>query len=165
MTLFKKSSTPLSDKLKGAIENISVDVFGYEKTITKTLIKRLEFYSKKIKKPVEGIHLKIYLRNYENKYIVKAFLSDRNKAILTINTKDLVSFFLNESNSYLIDNDKITHSIKDYLYEFAQANKIDNEFISISIYNKDKNIEVQAFNKLHFVKLISLTSLIKHFKK
>lgn len=165
MTLFKKSSSSLSNKLRETIDDISVDIFGYEKTITKTIRKRTEYHAKKLKIPVEGLHLKIYLKNSNNSHIVKAFLCHNSKAILSISSGELTCFFINEDASYLIDDNKIAHSIKQYFYDFARANKVDEKLISIGIYNREKNIEIHAFNKLDFMKSISLTTLIKYFKK
>ncbi|GAK75675.1 hypothetical protein JCM19296_1267 [Nonlabens ulvanivorans] len=59
---------------------------------------------------------------------------------------------------------KVAFSIKQYLKEFAEANRIDEESVRIWIHLKDDKVQVRAFQNEEFIKQIPLNSLIKYFK-
>lgn len=59
---------------------------------------------------------------------------------------------------------KVAFSIKKYIKEFADANRIDEESTRIWIQVKGSKVQVRAFHNQEFIKAIPLNSLIKYFK-
>jgi hypothetical protein len=157
----KKGLNTFSQKIKDAVTDLSVDIFGYQKMVTKNIIQNTEFISSKIKIPKERLFLKIFQKDHR----IKAFLFNQSKAIQVIPTNELAYFFIDRETAELerIQN-KIAFSIKQYLNDFATSNMLDVESIAIWIHVKDDKVTIQAFQKVQFVKEISMSSLIKFFR-
>jgi len=160
----KKSVNVLStfsQKVKDAVTDLSVDIFGYQKMVTNNIIQNTEFISNKINIPKERLFLKIFQKDH----IIKAFLFNQSKAIQVIPTSELAYFFVDRKTAELsrIQN-KIAFSIKKYLSDFSLENNIDTDSIDIWIHVKDEKVSIQAFEKDQFIKEISMGSLIKFFR-
>ncbi len=161
MPLFKKN-TSLGVKLKEAVIDLSVDVFGYEKIISDNIINHTEIYAEKLRIPSKRLSLRIFQKNHT----IKAFLYDQNKALLLIPNEELAYFFIDKGAAQITGTaNKIAFNIKQYLKDFASANKIAEESIRIWINTTDDLVEVRAFKNQEFQGTISLNSLIKYFKK
>ncbi len=160
----KKSNNVLdtfSQKVKDAVTDLSVDIFGYQKVITKNIISNTAYISTKIKIPKERLFLKIFQKDH----IIKAFLFNQSKAIQVIPINELAYFFVDRETAELsrIQN-KIAFSIKKYLSDFSAENNIDTDSIDIWIHVKDEKVTIQAFQKDQFIKEIPMGSLIKFFR-
>ena len=156
-----KQKRSLSDKLKGAVTDLSVDIFGYEKMVSKNIIRRTTYISQRLKVPKERLFIRIFQSNHQ----IKSFLYDKDKPLSIIATEDLSYFFLDEQTASLGSlKNKIAFSIKQYLKDFAEANRIDEQSVRIWIHIKDEQVQVRAFQNEEFIKEISLNSLIKYFK-
>ncbi|WP_430409198.1 hypothetical protein [Kordia sp.] len=160
----KKSNNSLatfSQKVKDAVTDLSVDVFGYQKIVTKNIITNIEFISNKTKIPKARLFLKIYQKDHS----IKAFLFDQSKAIQAIPTKELANFFIDRETAELsrIQN-KIAFSIKKYLNDFSVKNNLDIEKLAIWIYVKNEEVIIHAFHNDQFISKISMGSLIKFFR-
>lgn len=161
MNLFKKNDASLSKKLKGALTDLSVDIFGYEKMVTKNIVNRTDYISKRLRVPRERLYIRIFQK--DNK--IKSFLYDQNKPLTIIPTEELAYFFMEEQMAKLSNTqNKISHSIKQYLKEFATANRIHEERVRVWIHIKEEKVVVRAFLDEEFIKAIPLNSLIKYFK-
>ena len=53
MNPFKKNDASLSKKLKGALTDLTVDIFGYEKMVTKNITNRTNYISHRLQIPNE----------------------------------------------------------------------------------------------------------------
>lgn len=160
----KKSNNSLatfSQKVKDAVTDLSVDIFGYQKIVTKNIIANTQFISNKIKIPKERLFLKIYQKDHS----IKAFLFNHSKAIQVIPTNELAYFFVDRETSELsrIQN-KIAFSIKKYLNDFSMTNKLNVESIDIWIHVKNDKVIINVFQKDQFIKEISMSKLIKFFR-
>ncbi len=157
----KQQNRNLSAKLKGALTDLSVDIFGYEKMVSKNIISRTTYISNRIQVPKE----RLFIRIFQVEHKIKSLLYDKDKPLSTIPTEDLTYFFLDEQTAALgsIKN-KIAFSIKQYLKDFAEANRIDDHRVRIWIHVKDEQVHVRAFHNEEFIKQIPLNSLIKYFK-
>lgn len=161
MNLFNKKDTSLGKKLKGALTDLSVDVFGYEKMVTKNIINRTDYISKRLHVPRE----RLYIRIFQKEHKIKSFLYDQNKPLTAIPTEELAYFFMEEQMAKLSNTqNKISNSIKQYLNEFANANRIHEERVRVWIHIKEEKVVVRAFQDEEFIKAIPLNLLIKYFK-
>lgn len=156
-----KQNSTIKAKLKGALTDLSVDIFGYEKMVSKNIIKRTTYISNRIHIPKE----RLFIRLFQTEHQIKSLLYDNDKPLSSIPTEDLTYFFLDEQTASLgsIKN-KIAFSIKQYLKDFAEANRIDDHSVRIWIHVKDEKVHVRAFQNEEFIKQIPLNSLIKYFK-
>ncbi|MEQ3664191.1 MULTISPECIES: hypothetical protein [Flavobacteriaceae] len=161
MNPFKKNDASLSKKLKGALTDLTVDIFGYEKMVTKTITNRTNYISNRLQIPKD----RLYIRIFQKDHIIRSFLYNQSKPVSAIPTQELTYFFMEEQLAQL-DNvqNKVAFSIKQYLKEFAEANRIDEESVRIWIHLKDDKVQVRAFQNEEFIKQIPLNSLIKYFK-
>ncbi|WP_407264916.1 hypothetical protein R5N98_12680 [Tenacibaculum maritimum] len=161
MNPLKKKNGALGRKLKGALTDLSVDIFGYEKMVTKNIVNRTDYISKRLEISKERLYIRIFQKNHS----IKSFLYDKDKPITAIPTGELTYFFLEEQIAQLGDyQNKVAFSIKKYIKEFADANRMDEESIRIWIHVKDAKVYVRAFQGEEFIKALPLNSLIKYFK-
>ncbi len=162
MTLLKKSTSSLSNKLKGAVTDLSIDIFGYEKMITKNIISHTNEYAKRLHLPLENLHLKIL----QNNGAVRAYLCNKETPLLLIPTEELALFFISPGLGELSDTgNKINSSIMKYLKEFSKKQELEEKSVRIWIRTKGKTVDVFAFEYGDFLETVSLNSLIKFFKK
>lgn len=161
MNPFKKKNASLSKKLKGALTDLTVDVFGYEKMVTENFTNRTNYISKRLQIPKD----RLYIRIFQKDHIIRSFLYNQSKPVSAIPTEELTYFFMEEQTAQLgsVQN-KVAFSIKQYLKEFAEANRIDQESVCIWIHVKEDKVQVRAFQNGEFIKQIPLNSLIKYFK-
>lgn len=157
----KNTLNTFSQKIRNAVTDLSVDIFGYQKMVTKNIIKNTEFISNKTKVPKSRLLLKIF----QKEHTIKAFLFDQSKAIQAIPTNELAYFFIDRETAELerIQN-KIAFSIKKYLNDFAVKNSLNIENIAIWIHVKNDIVIIRAFHDDQFVSEISMGSLIKFFR-
>jgi hypothetical protein len=159
--IFKKKNVALTNKLKGAIAEISIDVFGYEKKISQNIISYTEHIATWQQIPVE----RLYLRIYQQQHKVLSYLYDQDELMKEIPTDELAYFFLEDSIAGLPNvRNKIAFSIKKYLKEFATANHICDQDVQIWLNVKQRVVTVKSFHNENYIKEISLLSLIKYFK-
>ena len=157
--LFKKSS--IATKVKEAFSDISVDIFGYEKMITKNILRHTEHISKNLHIPSE----RLFIRIFQKEHTLGVFLYDQTKPLQAISTKELCYFFLDQATASMENiHNKMGFSIKKYLKEFADANRMDPERVRIWIHTKDGKVIVRAFDNNQYIKEIPLPSLITFFK-
>lgn len=157
----KTSKNTFSQKIRNAVTDLSVDIFGYQKMVTKNIIQNTEFIANKTKIPKARLFLKIF----QKEHAIKAFLFDQSKAIQAIPTKELAYFFIDRETAELsrVQN-KIAFSIKKYLNDFAVKNSLNVENLAILIHVKNDKVMIQAFDNDQFINEISMGSLIKFFK-
>lgn len=161
MNQINKKKSPLGRKLKGALADLSVDIFGYEKAVSKNIVRRTNYIAKRLDIPRE--HL--FIRIFQKEHVIKSFLYEQSKPLSVIPTGELTYFFLEEQMASLQNlQNKIAFSIKQYLKDFAEANRIDEQSVRIWIHVKGDKVLVRAFQGEEFIKQIPLNSLIKYFK-
>lgn len=161
MNPLKKKNSSLGRKLKGALTDLSIDIFGYENMVTKNISNRIDYISRRLEIPKEQLYIRIFQKNHN----IKSFLYDQSKPITAIPTGELTYFFMEEQIAQLGDyQNKVAFSIKKYIKEFADANRIDEESTRIWIHVKGSKVQVRAFHNQEFIKAIPLNSLIKYFK-
>lgn len=158
----QKKRASLNDKLKGVLTDLSVDIFGYEKKVTKNILNQMEFISEKINLPKEKLSLQIFQKDNA----IRAFLYYKNKPLYVIPVKELSHFFMDKGLASLESvKEKIELNLKKYIIEFTDENFLYPEGLCFWIHVKESaNIQVEAYNNSEFFKEIPLISLIKYFK-
>lgn len=162
MTQKRHTKTTLGTKLKAALTDVSVDIFGYEKRVSQNIIKRTTYISNRIQVPKARLFIRIFQVNHS----IKAFLYEQDKPISSIPTEDLAYFFLDEQMATLEGvKHKIAFNIKQYFKDFAEANRMDEHSVRIWMHLHEDQVQIRAFQNETFIKHIPLLSLIKYFKQ
>lgn len=152
----RKKNTAIGEKLKGALTNLSVDVFGYETIISKNIIKHTSFIASKLNKNKSALTIRIF----QKKNVLKALLYEWITPISIVSMPELSRFFTQET----INSMKMEQSIKNYLNDFSDRFELDQERIYIEISTNEKVVTIQAFYDGEFLQRIALNTLIKYFK-
>lgn len=157
----KKNNRSLNEKLKDALSNLHVDLFDYEKRVTTNFLNHIALVSEELKIPKECLYLRI--RKKDKK--IQAFLYHQNKLLQAISMDDLAFYFVDISIAILINSEKkIAKPISTFLEKLSKANRLTEEQVCIWINAQGDTVLVKSFNGDAFIKDISLTALIKHFK-
>ncbi|WP_010180404.1 hypothetical protein [Aquimarina agarilytica] len=162
MTLLKGKSS-LSKKLKEAVADLSVDIFGYEKTVRSNIINHTCWYSDKLRISSERLQLRIFLHRGS----VKAFLHDEKRALMVLTPKELVPFFMDTSLVELDErlSKKVVSGIVSYLKNYATNENIPLEYLRVRIGVKEQEIQVNMFSYATHLETIPLKQIIKYFKR
>ncbi|WP_046758019.1 hypothetical protein [Kordia jejudonensis] len=156
-----KKSKSLRQKLKEAVTDLTVDIFGYQKKISDNIISHTGLISKQIMIPKERLFLKVFQKDH----IIKAFIFNQSRAIQVVPIKKLAHFFMDRESANIPSfQNKIAFGIKKYLKDFSEENNLDVEAIDVWIHVKDDKIMIQAFSSDQFIQDISISSLIKFFR-
>ena len=83
MNPFKKNDASLSKKLKGALTDLTVDIFGYEKMVTKNITNRTNYISNRLQIPKD----RLYIRIFQKDHIIRSFLYNQSKPVSAIPTQ------------------------------------------------------------------------------
>ncbi|MEO9870393.1 MAG: hypothetical protein ABJQ69_03760 [Ekhidna sp.] len=144
------------------MSTVSVDLFGYEKNVTKNVIKYFEKVSVEQCAPVSQLFIRIYR---ESPGTVRVFLHQNGKILKEIPVGELVCFFAGEGISKLLGIElKVIDSVSRYLEEFAKANEMHLDQLCILISYNQKQVEVNAYNRNKHEQDIPLIELVKYFK-
>lgn len=158
----QKKPPTITEKIKSYMSNISVDVFGYEKKVTKNIIQYFKKISLDERIPVSHLFIRIYREGTT----VRVFLHRNGKILKEVPVGDLVYFFAGESASQLLGIElKVIGSVSRYLEEFAKTNEIVLELLNVLISCDGKVVAVGAYNKNEHTQDIPLVELIKYFKQ
>lgn len=155
-----KSNKTLNEKLKEALSNLSIDLFGYEKQVTANFLNYITTVSERLKIPKSCLYIRI--RKKDKK--IQAFLYHQNQLQQAIPIEDLAFYFVNPNTAVLINIQKrIINPINTYLEKLASTNRLTEEQACIWMNAQNDIVFVKAFNGDTFIKDISLASLIKKY--
>lgn len=151
----------LKQKLQNAVENISVDVFGYEKKITKNVVQYLNKAARDHSIPYEQLFVRIVKQNVT----VRVFLHHNGRQLNEIPVKELVHFFAGQGAADLLGlESKVVESVGKYLDELSKNNEIPLNKLHIRISGSGKKAVVEAYNGHEYAKDIPIKNLVKYFK-
>ena len=151
----------LKQKLQSAVENISVDIFGYENKITKNVVQYLNKAARDYKIPYEQLFARIVKQNVT----VRVFLHHQGKQLNEIPVKELLRFFAGQEASDLIGMEsKVVGSVSKYLDMLSKENEIQLDLLHVRISGSGNKAMVEAYNGHQFAKEIPIKNLVKFFK-
>ena len=151
----------LKDKLKNAVENISVDVFGYEKKVSKNVMQYLTKASREEHVPLGQLFARILIKGNT----VRVYLHHQGKLLKEIPVKELVYFFAGQGAADLLGiESKVVESVKTYINELSKQHEVYDDQLQIRIATDEKKVIVGAYNHMAFIKEIPVKELVKYFK-
>ncbi len=152
----------LAQKLKKVIGNINVDVFGYEKNVTRNIQSYFDRLAKETGMPKDQIIIRIF-RDYGQ---ISVCVHRHGKRIKQIPVSELVTLFTNINPSGLPHlEQKALSGIKDFMLEYCKTHLIHPDNLHICILTAQNQVIVKGVNRTDEIGTIPLTVLIKHFTK
>ena len=156
----KRKRPGLKQKLKYAVESISVDVFGYEKKVTKNAVAYLDKAARELRVPYEQLFARIVKQNVT----VRVYLHHQGRQLKEVPVRELVLFFAGQEATVLGLESRVADSISKYLDELAKENEIHLDLLHVRISGSGNKVIVGAYNNHLHVKDIPVKDLVKHFK-
>ncbi|MBL4575809.1 MAG: hypothetical protein JKY51_06895 [Opitutaceae bacterium] len=157
----QKKRLGLKDKLKNVVDNISVDIFGYEKKVTKNIVQYLNKAAREERVPPQQLFARIVKRDAT----VRVFLHHRGMQLKEVPVKELAIFFAGKGTTDLFNiESKVAQSVGKYIDELSKLHEVRNDDLQIRISMSNSNVIVGAYNHLDFIKDIPVQDLVKYFK-
>ena len=155
-----KQRKSIKDKLKDAVENIAVDIFGYEKKITKNIIDYLDKAGQQ-----QGIlHEHLQARIIRHQDTVRVSLRHNGREIREVPVKELVIFFAGQGADLLGIESKVVNGVVGYMDGLSNFHELPKGSLQVFIAAESSKVVVSAYNKTRHIKDIPVKELIKHFK-
>lgn len=148
----------LKQRLKSAVTNISVDVFGFEKKVQENV----QAYLAKEAKLLELSPLQMIARFVIRKEKPRVYLHGGGKAIKEVKPEDVVHFFMGASRVPGI-HQKIESGITNFLTDYGMKHEIEVKELTLLLTQKSKSIEFVPFNGTQRMKIIPVKEVIKYF--
>lgn len=150
----------IGERLKGALENITVDVFGYEKKVTTSVTQYIQALAKEYKIPPGNILARIT----KHHTTVRVFLYYGGQPIREIPVKELVTFFTGDASGLLGMEKKVVGGVTSYIDLLTEECKVHPDSLQVRIRLVENGISIKAFENDYPVKVIEVKELIKHFR-
>ena len=156
-----QSSSGLSERLRNAVENISVDVFGYEKKVAANVLSYLRQVARD-----EGVRYDVlHVRIIRQPARLRAFLHLRDKQLREIPLRELIAFFAGEIIATLPGVEaKITAKVSGFLQELSEKSRIEPDKLKVCISAEGEKIIVRAHYNHLLIEDIPLRDLVKYFR-
>ncbi|MCB0374782.1 MAG: hypothetical protein KDD04_02575 [Sinomicrobium sp.] len=151
---------PLTARLKDAVENLSADIFGYEKKITENIIGYLEKAGKE-----QGIRyeqLRACIVRYKD--TVRVFLYHNSRRLKEIPVKDLVKFFAGQGADLPEIESKVVDGVVGYMDGLSRFHELPHQSLQVFIAAEGSKVVIKAFDDTRHIKDIPVKELIKYFK-
>ena len=150
----------LGRKLKQAVQDLAVDVFGYETTITKNILAYFTQLSHDTTIPKDELVVRVF-RDREN---IRVTIYNKGRLAKTLSVRALVKLFTNTEPSGVFGLEaKTIQGIKAFIENFARANSIRPEQLQICIMTHLDKVIVKAYDGTVIIKDIPLKVLINYF--
>ena len=155
-----KKHSDLKEKITSYMNNVAIDLFGYEKMVNKNAWEFAEKIGLETNTKPEMVFLKVFLPGAELK--VEVFTSTRIYKKASVSK--LVLFFMGASTPQI--ESKVADSIISFIEEYAKENGFDFKKLQFLISaNKENGTLIQSYVSGVFQEIINLKILIKHFAK
>ncbi|TPN87166.1 MULTISPECIES: hypothetical protein [Aquimarina] len=156
----KRRSPRLAEKLKKAVQNLNVDVFGYESKVTKNIINYFSKLSKETGLPQD----RLVVRIFKDRTIINVAVHNQGRPVKKIPVKELITLFTNSEPSGLFNLEaKVVQGIEAFMVEFSDTHNIGVDQLQICIITSHDKVWVKGYKGIDLIKDIPLGVLIKHF--
>ena len=151
----------IKESLKNYMENVTIDVFGYEKKVISNVHGYFQVQSKNYRLSKEDMIVEIGLQNKQ----CKARLITDKALLYAIPTPELIDFFAGEGMAAALGLQPIVEKrVSEYLQHLAIAHAIPTEKVNAKIQLQDNLVKVFLCYGEKYHSLIPLKTLIKQFK-
>ena len=160
---YENKSTPgIKQRLQKVINNLSVDVFGYEKKVVRNVAE----YFKKASEQEQVAPANLFIRINKQGLTVRVFLHQKGQFLKEIPVNELVDFFTGQGAARLLGIEhSVVQRVSSYLQEFAEDHEIELEHLNVLISYNGKMVIIDAYHHNEPTREIPLSELINYFKK
>jgi hypothetical protein len=156
----KRRSPRLAQKLRKAVQNLNVDVFGYESKVTTNIISYFLNLSKETGLPQD----RLVVRIFKDGETINVAVHNQGRPVKKISVKELITLFTNSEPSELFNLEtKIIEGIQAFMLVFSNTHQMRVEQLQICILTSHDKVWVKGYKGIEFVQDIPLNVLIKHF--
>ena len=160
--MFTKKKFGIKETLKGYMDGISIDVFGYEEKVNENVLKyinELEYREQIVR---SGINVRIGMES--NALSVKLYCF--SNLIRSIEISELIRFFYGEGMSELLNlKPKVNSKVTAYLEMLSATRHVPIGQINVRISSpEDKVVSVSMYDDHTFHSHLKIKELIKYFK-
>lgn len=159
--MMNKRKTGLKARIQGYMEDVTIDVFGYEKKVVSNVTAYLESLSKSSCIPVGDLQIRIAQPQGK----LEAHIYRLHHHLRQASFNELVNFFMGEGASTVFDMEaKVHRSIHAYLTIYAEEKNLPLQELDIRIYKLTTQVKATSYHRGELVSDIPIKALIKHFK-
>jgi hypothetical protein len=151
----------LRSKIKDYMEDVSIDIFGYEKKVAENLSNYLDRLSRENNIPPSSISIRISKPNQG----VEAHVYYFDSHLRQVYFKELVDFFMNEGTGVIFNMEaKIRQKVATYFREYSIEKNLAIHALNVRISKPSDKILAVVYSQSECVESIPLKELIKYFK-
>lgn len=156
----RKKSPRLAQKLRKAVQNLNVDVFGYESKVTKNVIT----YFSKLSKETGLLQDRLVVRIFKDRETICVAVYNQGRLVKKIPLKELIILFTNSEPSELFNLEaKVIRGIETFMAEFSKNHAMNVDQLQICIVTSHDKVWIKGYKGIAFIQDIPLGVLIKHF--
>ncbi|HEY9084064.1 MAG TPA: hypothetical protein VIN73_12070 [Vicingaceae bacterium] len=141
------------------MKEVTIDLFNYEAIVSENITAYFHQVAKSYQTSANSIGVKI-----SKNTTITGFLYDKSKPLRQVTPPELISFFMGEGSSELMEK-KVTQQVLNYLTDYASTKGIHTEQLSIVIAQPARQVVVEAYRDNQFIEIIPLKQLINYFSK
>lgn len=155
-----RKSPRLAAKLKNAVQQIQVDVFGYEPKVTQNIILYFDRLSKETGIPKD----RLLLRIFKDLDSIHVGIHHQGRLVKKIPVPALIGLFTDTTPSGYLDLEtRVNYKIKAFLEGLATTEGVCLEEVHICMACTPERVGVRAYKGIDYIKDIPLRTIIKHF--
>ncbi len=160
-TKTEKRKSRIGSKLKKAVKNLVVDVFGYETTV----VDNIHAYYGQLSKETQIPKDEIVVRIFQDRENIRVTIYNRGQVAKEIPVRELVKLFTNIETDVFDIEAKTIAGIKAFLKSYSQSNKMDIGQLHICIMTSLDKVIVKGYDGTQAIQDIPLLVLIKYFTR
>ncbi len=157
---FQKKNPRLGEKLKYVMQNLAVDVFGYESKVTKNIIT----YFSRLSKETCITQDELVVRIFKDRATIRVVIYKQGKPVKEIPVKELIRLFTNTTAIFHMET-KVIQGIKIFMKDFSTAHTMDIDGLHICIMTRSGKAWIKGYDGVTPIRDIPLGVLIKHFMR
>ncbi len=155
-----KKAKGIADRIKSYMNEVSVDVFGYEKKVEENMDRYLGLLSRDLGIAKEQLNIRIFKFRCGLEVRVYQF----NRPLRQVTVKELIDFFSGEKVSDFFQLEKkVTDQVLEYFKEYSTRKGLEENNLSIRIFKPLHKIQVRAYHLDKSIEPIKVKELIHYF--
>ncbi len=155
-----KPGKGIKKKLQAYMETVTIDLFGYEKIVNKSV----RTYAEKIANE-QGVNAKqVYVRIIKPAEL-RVFLHVSGKLLKELTIRELVHFFVGPGALKSSHTEsKVVSSVSKFFSDYSKKKHFDVDKVQVLISSNAEGALVKSFYEQSFIEEIPVKFLIKYFK-
>lgn len=150
----------MTERLKRAVNTISVDLFGHEKTLTTNVLSFLDRSAREWNAPLDHAEARIVRQQGE----IQVFLYHLDRAVRFVPLEELVYFFaVTEQTDPFMLQERILSGLNRLLNELATKHPLPAPGLHLRIKRQGMGISITVFHSQKQIQELPVKTLINYF--